>query len=140
MQTIHGQELRKIILLHLGLITFQFRFGRHLKPIIMRIFRFLDVSMTPKTNCFYFWRPQDTSNVSKRSSIFWEGHRFLVSLKLSEGGGRTIPTILKMNMKILNMVSISWNLNQPWIISGDPHLGILIYLGCFWGIHILESS
>ena len=71
-------KLRGIILRHLGLITVRFRFGRTLKPLMFMISEFLNVSMTPKTNYFHFWRHQDTQNSSRKilnslcNILFWE--------------------------------------------------------------------
>ena len=45
-----AQKLRRLILLHFGLIVFRIHFGKTRKPFIFMIFRFLGVSMTPKTN------------------------------------------------------------------------------------------
>ena len=59
------QKLRRIILLHFGLITSRFASGRFRKPAISMISRFSDVPMTPKTNYLYLWRPQDTSDNSR---------------------------------------------------------------------------
>ena len=54
-------KIRRTILLHFGLVTFRFADTRALKPIISMISGFSDVSLSPKTNYFYLWRPQDTS-------------------------------------------------------------------------------
>ena len=54
------QKLRRIILLHFGLVTFRFHHGSPLKPFIFMISGFSDVSMTPQTNYFYLWIHQDT--------------------------------------------------------------------------------
>ena len=56
------QRLRGVILLHFGLVTFRFHYGRTPKPLMIMIFGFLDVSMTPKTNMIYLWRHQKISN------------------------------------------------------------------------------
>ena len=56
----YGQKLRRIILLHFGLVTVLFGYGRDRKPIIFMISGFSDVSTTPKTNIIYFLRHQDT--------------------------------------------------------------------------------
>ena len=53
-------KLCRIILLHVGLVTFRFHFGKARKPIMFMVFGFLDVSMTPKTNITL-----ETQNISK---------------------------------------------------------------------------
>ena len=50
------QKLCRIILLHLGLVTFRSGYGRDRKPFIFMISGFSDVSMTPKTHIVYLWR------------------------------------------------------------------------------------
>ena len=54
-----AQKLHIIILLHLGLVTFRIHLKKLRKRIIFMIFRFLDASMGPETNCFWFWRYRD---------------------------------------------------------------------------------
>ena len=53
-------KLRRIILLQYGLVTFRFAYMRTLKPFSFMISAFLDMSLSPKTNIIYLWRPQDT--------------------------------------------------------------------------------
>ena len=50
-----AQKLRRIILLHLGLVTFRFRYERTLKPL------------TPKTNIISLWRHQDNLNNPRKN-------------------------------------------------------------------------
>ena len=57
------------MLLHLGLVTLRFAYGRDRKPIICMRSGFLDVAMSPKTSLIYLWRHQDTSNNSRRNKI-----------------------------------------------------------------------
>ena len=45
----YGQNLRGIILLHFGLVTFRFHHGRDRKPLMFMICGFSAVSMFPKT-------------------------------------------------------------------------------------------
>ena len=40
-----AQKLRRIILLHIGLVTFRIHYWKTRKPVI-----FMDVTMTPQTN------------------------------------------------------------------------------------------
>ena len=56
-----GEKFHRIILLHLGLVTFLFAYGRNLKPLKSMIWGFLDVPLGPKTN-IYLLRHQDASN------------------------------------------------------------------------------
>ena len=68
----YGKKLRSNILLHFGLITFRFGYGRDRQPIISVISGFSDVSLSPKTNIIYLWRHQDTSNNPRTIQIiFW---------------------------------------------------------------------
>ena len=53
---------KRIALLHFGLVTFGFHFGRIMKPIISMVFGFSDVSMIPQTNYVYFQGKQNTPN------------------------------------------------------------------------------
>ena len=55
-----AHKLRRITLLHLGLITLRIHFRKTRKPFIFMIFIFSDVSMTLKTNYFKLWRHQMT--------------------------------------------------------------------------------
>ena len=64
-----AQKLRRTILLHLGLGTFRFHYGRTLKPIMFMRFEFLD--MGPKINYPYLWRHKNTpSNPIKHPNYF----------------------------------------------------------------------
>ena len=54
------QKLRSITPVQFEPMTFRFAYGRTLKPLTFMISGFLDVSMSPKTNMIYLWRPQDT--------------------------------------------------------------------------------
>ena len=47
-----AQKLRRILLLHLGLVTFRIHFTKDRPPPIFMVFGFSDVSTTPKTNYF----------------------------------------------------------------------------------------
>ena len=76
----YGKKLRSIILLHLGIVTFRFAYGKDRKPIISMISAFLDVSLSPKTNIVYLLRHQDTQkNPRKFKNMFgkyylWKSH------------------------------------------------------------------
>ena len=60
-------KLQRIILLHLGLVTFRFAYGTNRKPITSMISEFLVVSLSPKTNITYLLGPHDTSNNPRRT-------------------------------------------------------------------------
>ena len=62
-----AQKLHIIILVHFGLITFRFRFGKTMKPFMFMSWGFSDVSMTPETNIIHFWRHQNPPNNSRKS-------------------------------------------------------------------------
>ena len=67
------QKLRRIILLHLALITFEIRFGRTRRPFMFHIFGFGGVSITPNTNISYLQRHQiSPTNSRKLPDPFWE--------------------------------------------------------------------
>ena len=117
-----AQKLRRIILLHLGLVTFRCHYGRTRKPLMFMIWGFLNVSTTPKTNIIYLWRHQNTLNNSRKNteSILENlcGKVKISELQLFElfgkDGDRTIPTIfLRCCLKILDMGSISFK-NMKW--------------------------
>ena len=63
-----ARKLHGIILLHFGLIIFRIHFWKTRKPFIFMIFRFSDVTMSPKTNYFKVWRHQTTHNSSRKNS------------------------------------------------------------------------
>ena len=67
-----AKTLGIIILLHFGLATVRFHFGKTRKLIIFMIWGFSDVSMTPKTNAFYIWRHQYIPNNSRTIPIILE--------------------------------------------------------------------
>ena len=46
-----AQELRRIILLHFGLVTFRLHFGKPDKSYFSWLSDLAGVTMTPKTNC-----------------------------------------------------------------------------------------
>ena len=54
------REVRIIILLYFGLVTFRIHYWKSLKPLISWFSDLADVTMSPKTNMIYLWRPQDT--------------------------------------------------------------------------------
>ena len=70
-----GQKLRRIILLHFGLVTLRMHFGELPKS------SFLDVSMTPKTNCFKLWRHQMSPNNSREIPTHFQN---ILLLEMSE--------------------------------------------------------
>ena len=61
-----ARKLRRIILLHFGLVTFRFHYWKTLKSLIFMISGFLGVTMCSKTNIVYLWRHQDTPNNSRK--------------------------------------------------------------------------
>ena len=71
-----ARKLRRIILLHLGITTFRFHYGRTLKLLIFMILGFSGVSMTPKPIIFHLWRPQDTPNNSRKSPSHFQKYSF----------------------------------------------------------------
>ena len=100
----YGQKLHSIIMLQFEFVTLRFAYGRDRKPIISMISAFSDVSLSPKTNFIYLWRPQDTSNNSRKlpkhsKKMF----RILECLQIDKfglvgkDGGRKIPTIRPIN-------------------------------------------
>ena len=113
----YGQKLRKIIRLHLGLLTFlRFHYGRTLKPFIFMDFGFSDVSLRPKTNIIYLWRHQDTpkstrkyhiifKNIISGNSTTFELHPFEVFWKRRAPKHLDDPS--NKFLKILDMGSIS---------------------------------
>ena len=114
--TRYGQQLRRIILLHFGLVTFRFASGSARKPSISKISRFLDVSLSPNTNNLYFSRHQDISN-NLGKSIFSKNIIVinLNSLQIQhvenrgKDGHRTIMKSVLEKLKVLKMRSIaSW--------------------------------
>ena len=103
MKSIAG-KLRRNILLHFGLVTFRFHYGRDRKPVIFMISGFSGVSLTPQTNTIYLWRHQDTSNNPKKPESFLT-HIMLENINILEidnvgscgkERGRKIPNILNM--------------------------------------------
>ena len=95
------RKLREIILLHFGLVAFRFHYGRDRTSIICMIWGFSDVSMTPKSNAFYFWRHQDASNNPRKAH--YVGHLKVLNIEhfgiVGKDGHRKI-------MKI--RLTISW--------------------------------
>ena len=53
-----AQSLRRIILLHFGLVTFRIHFGKTRKPSFLWFSDLADVTMTPQTNYLQLWRHQ----------------------------------------------------------------------------------
>ena len=78
-----AQKLRRIILLHLGLVTSRFHYWKTLNPLIFMIWGFSDVSMSSKTNYFYLWRHQDTFKNPRTSEFVYENIIY-ISISISE--------------------------------------------------------
>ena len=91
----YGQKLRRIILLHLGQVTFRFLYRGSLKTIIFTIWGFSNVSMAPKTNYFHLWRRQDTSNNSRKIKT----KQIRLVLQISNFGNRKLRTCWKRRLK-----------------------------------------
>ena len=112
----YAQKLRSIFLLHFGLVTVRFGYGRNRTPLISMISGFLDVSFLPKTNYFYLWRPRDTSNNFKKNS-------------------QIILEIIFINLICLESSNLkSWKGRVPTNRDGqywiwDQYLGISINIG-----------
>ena len=66
----YGKKLWSIILLQFELITFRFAYGRTLKPLIVMMLGFSDVSLSPQTNIIYLLRPQESSIDQENQIIF----------------------------------------------------------------------
>ena len=59
------QKLRKIMLLHLGLVTFRIRYWKLEKSSFWCCSDLLDVIMTRETYIIYLWRHQTSQNSSR---------------------------------------------------------------------------
>ena len=72
MQGIAG-KLHRIILLHLGLVTFRFHYGRNRKPTMSMISGLMDVSPSPKNNIlFIFGNTRTLQIIREKSQIMFE--------------------------------------------------------------------
>ena len=97
--------LRRIILLHLGLVTFRFAYRINRKPIICMISGFSDVSMSPNTNICYLLRPQNTSTKPRKARLVFEKYyvyesRNVGNPETSEKLERRTPKIMKIRLNI----------------------------------------
>ena len=72
----YAQKLRIIILLHFELTIFR-------KPLISMISGFWDVSSSPETIHFYFWRDQKPQNSLRRPKQGW-GNFIFINIKIME--------------------------------------------------------
>ena len=68
----YAQELRWIIVLHFGLVTFRFAYGKDRKPLISMISGFSDVSLAPKTNYLCLETPGYLKYSKKKLNQFWK--------------------------------------------------------------------
>ena len=75
----YGQKLRRIILLHLGLVFFRFAYGRDRNPLKSKLSGLPDVSLSSNTIYFYLLRLQEISNDSRKFPKL-----FLLLLDISE--------------------------------------------------------
>ena len=108
------KKVRRIILLHVGIMALLLHYGRTREPIIFMIFGFLDLSMGLKTNTIYLWRHQDAPNNSRKSQIIFE--KYYLGKSRHSGNhcfrhwkrwGLTIPEDSLISLRTLNMGSIS---------------------------------
>ena len=112
----YGQTLRRIILLHLGLVTFRFAFGRNRTRVISLIQDFWTFPWLPKPTVSIFGDPgylKEFENIPKQfeNILVWKSqnvvHRyFWTCLK---NGRREIPTIHLVKY----WESCIWNQNLP---------------------------
>ena len=63
-----AQQLRRIILLHFGLVSFRIHFGKTENLSFSWFSDLVDMSMTANTNIIYLWTHQDTQNNSRTNS------------------------------------------------------------------------
>ena len=80
-------KLRTIILLHFRLVAFWLHFGEPREVIVFIIFRFVDMSMTPKTYYVQLWRSvifrkwnREVTNpkMKQNNDAVLSGHSFLL--------------------------------------------------------------
>ena len=100
----YGQKVRSIILLHWGLVTFRFAYGRDRTLFIFMISGFMDVSPSPQTNIMYLWNPQDTSNNPRNPKSCSKKHLLeIMEIQhcciFAKDGHRTIPAIRLINSR-----------------------------------------
>ena len=62
----NGQKLRRIILLHFGLVTSRFGYGR---TLILMIWGFSDVPLSPKTNIIYLGNATMPKKIQEKCQI-----------------------------------------------------------------------
>ena len=107
-----AQKLRRIILLHYGLVTFRFRFGKIEKSSLSWFSDLADATMTSQTDYYWLWTQQGISKHTRNSESCLEKYYFG---KLSDLGNRKfwklrVPTNPEDSFsKIWNMGSISIN-------------------------------
>ena len=97
-------ELRRIVLLHFGLLTFRFHFRKTREPSIYMIFGFFDVSVNPKTNYCYFWIHQNIPINSRKyphHSETYDLGRYhkIKNEKQAKMWGRKIPKLRLINFR-----------------------------------------
>ena len=110
-----AQKLRRIILLHFGLVTFRIHFGRTRKPLVFVILDLVDMSMAPKTNYLKLWRHQITPNNPRKSRIisnrfFWKSQNIGNPNNWNYwniSGPKNPEDLFIKFLKILDMISIS---------------------------------
>ena len=121
-------------------VTFRSHYEKDRKLLMSMTSGFLDVSMTPKINCFHFWRHQDAST-NPRNTLSNVKNNMFGNLNISgiqhvemfgKDGHRTIRKVHLIFLKILNMGSISsrkmkWNVgNMGWISS--KHITWIVWI------------
>ena len=116
-----AQKLRRSILLHSGLITFRFNFGKPGRPHFSWFSDLVDVSMTPKTNYFLFLEAPNDFKTNKKNTKWFSENTILGNLEIldidnlencGKGGGRNIP---KTHLKSLQNIEYESNIyQQTW--------------------------
>ena len=88
-----AQKLRRIILLHFGLVTFWFHLGKTRQVILLGFSDLADVTMAPKTNMIKILKIIQEEIRIILKHIIWENLNILEIGKfenVGKGGGRTI--------------------------------------------------
>ena len=121
-----ARKFRWIILLHLGVATFRFHFGKTLKPLVFMIVGFSDVSMTPKTDIIYLWRNQSAENNSRKNP---NRFRAISLLQISSFGNRQFWKCRKRRAKIPTIRLISSWKSWAWYQYFPKHMKFM-----FWNL------
>ena len=101
----HGQKLRRIVLLHFGLVTFRFHYGRDWKPLVFMISGSRTCPWLPNPIWFIFGDTRIPQSIQGNSIIIFENIMFgnLTVLKIPKfenvrkGGHRLIMKIRLIN-------------------------------------------